>query len=134
MARRIFWDTSGLRSLMSVRDSMHAKARSLLGGRLDRHYTTNLVIAETCTLLLARNEHHLIPGLLTRLRSSAAMSIHHFSEQSISIVERYLLKHLDQGYSYVDCSSFVFMSECRLEEAATSDHHFSKAGFTALLN
>jgi uncharacterized protein len=39
----------------------------------------------------------------------------------------------DKEWSLTDCISFVVMSEERLSEALTGDHHFEQAGFKALL-
>jgi predicted nucleic acid-binding protein len=39
----------------------------------------------------------------------------------------------DKQWSLTDCISFVVMSEERIAEALTGDHHFEQAGFKALL-
>lgn len=39
----------------------------------------------------------------------------------------------DKNWSLVDCSSFEIMTEKRIQEALTYDHHFEQAGFVALL-
>ena len=40
---------------------------------------------------------------------------------------------LDKAWSLTDCTSFVVMKEHGLTEALTTDHHFTQAGFHALL-
>ncbi|MBI3537542.1 MAG: type II toxin-antitoxin system VapC family toxin [Chloroflexi bacterium] len=40
---------------------------------------------------------------------------------------------LDKEWGLTDCISFVVMQEHGLEEALTTDEHFSQAGFRALL-
>lgn len=42
-------------------------------------------------------------------------------------------KRLDQGYSLVDCISMTTMRRRRIREALTSDRHFVREGFRALL-
>ncbi len=42
-------------------------------------------------------------------------------------------QHADKEWSLTDCISFVTMRDERIVEAATGDHHFEQAGFTALL-
>ena len=44
-----------------------------------------------------------------------------------------MLKHIDQEFSFTDCTSFVVMKELRLREALATDHHFRIAGFVPLL-
>jgi predicted nucleic acid-binding protein len=42
-------------------------------------------------------------------------------------------RQADQGFSFVDCLSFCVMTERKIVEALTTDTHFQKAGFSALL-
>ena len=42
-------------------------------------------------------------------------------------------KRLDQGYSLVDCVSMSVMRGRRIREALTSDRHFAREGFRALM-
>ena len=51
----------------------------------------------------------------------------------LALTRGFLRKHLDHTYSFVDCASFVVMGQLGLREAATTDSHFTEAGFTALL-
>ena len=46
---------------------------------------------------------------------------------------KFMLKHLDQEFSFTDCASFVVMKELRLTEALATDKHFRIAGFNPLL-
>jgi uncharacterized protein len=39
----------------------------------------------------------------------------------------------DKSWSLVDCASFSLMSQRRIREALTGDHHFEQAGFIRLL-
>ena len=42
-------------------------------------------------------------------------------------------KRLDQGYSLVDCISMTTMRRLRIREALTSDRHFGREGYRALM-
>jgi predicted nucleic acid-binding protein len=46
---------------------------------------------------------------------------------------RYLRRHADQQYSFVDCLSFSVMKDLRITRALTTDLHFRNAGFQLLL-
>jgi predicted nucleic acid-binding protein len=39
----------------------------------------------------------------------------------------------DKQWSLVDCASFIVMRERGITEALTTDHHFTQAGFRALI-
>ena len=43
-------------------------------------------------------------------------------------------KRLDQRYSLVDCVSMNAMRRRRIREALTSDRHFARGGFRALMD
>ena len=40
---------------------------------------------------------------------------------------------MDKEWSLVDCISFVVMTDRKITDALTGDHHFEQAGFNALL-
>ena len=50
-----------------------------------------------------------------------------------SRARQFMLKHLDQEFSFADCVSFVVMKELRLTDALATDTHFRIAGFNPLL-
>lgn len=39
------------------------------------------------------------------------------------------MKHDDKGYSFTDCTSFVFMKEMKLTHYLACDKNFEQAGF-----
>ena len=67
MAAEIFWDTSGFFALLNSDDPAHMKARQLAArnpvGRR-RYVTSDWVIGECCTLLIARRKPHLVTRFL----------------------------------------------------------------------
>lgn len=134
MAADFFWDTSGFFALLNTEDPAHARAREFLhrmqSQRL-RGVTTSWVVGETCTLLIARRRPHLVPAFLGHVQSSQALRCLHPDEAHFTRAAGFLRKHLDQGYSFVDCSSMVLMREMGLRMAITTDHHFASAGFAA---
>jgi uncharacterized protein len=136
MAREVFWDTSGLFALFNRDDAAHFRARELARmQRLARKagITTDAVVGECCTLLIARCKAHLISRFLDFTEQSPSLIVLHLDGLLVSATKQFLRAHLDHAYSFVDCSSFVVMSLRQLREAATTDRHFKEAGFEALL-
>ncbi len=63
MAGEWFWDTSGFFALLNQDDFHHARATELIrlaAAERRSAVTTESVIGETCTLLMARRRKHLV--------------------------------------------------------------------------
>jgi predicted nucleic acid-binding protein len=135
MANEVFFDTSGFFTLMDERNSLHEKAVKWLRSRRGqvRPVTTEWVVGETCTLLVARKRPHLVAKFLDYLDRSAALLLIDPDDTLLCSDKAMIRRQAEQGYSFVDCLSFCLMSERRIAEALTTDAHFRKAGFTALL-
>ena len=64
---------------------------------------------------------------------SQALTTEWISPDRFSAARKFMLKHLDQEFSFTDCVSFVVMKELRLTDALATDNHFRIAGFNPLL-
>ena len=62
-------------------------------------------------------------------KSSRALVCLHPEETHFGKAAAFLRKHLDQRYSFVDCSSMVIAKELGLERVLTTAHHFQACGF-----
>jgi len=136
MARETFVDTSGFYALLVARDEMHKRAAKLLKaakGKRMSFVTTDYVLDETITLLVARGHGHLVAPFLQRTIESSVCRIEWMDPERFSATASFLAKHADHEWSFTDCSSFVVMKELRLRDALTKDIHFEEAGFVALL-
>ncbi len=136
MAREIFVDTSGIYSVLVKNDDQHVRAAQILktaehGKR--QFVTTDYVLDEAVTLLIARGHRSLVAPLLTATLESDACRIEWTDSDRFSQTSDFLLKRLDHSWSFTDCLSFVVMKQLRLREALTKDHHFEEAGFVPLL-
>jgi predicted nucleic acid-binding protein len=136
MARETFVDTSGFYALLVSKDDMHERAARILSDARRRRsvfVTTDYVLDETVTLLCARGYQRLVDPLLQSTLRSQACWLEWISPDLFSRSAAFLIKHIDQGWSFTDCVSFQTMKARRLREALTKDEHFEKAGFVALL-
>ena len=98
-----------------------------------RPLTTEWIVGETCTLLVARKRPHLVARFLDYLEQSAALLVLNPDEALLVAAKEVIRRQAEQGYSFVDCLSFCVMKERRISQALTADEHFRKAGFAALL-
>ena len=95
--------------------------------------TTEWIVGETCTLLVARKRPHLVARFLDYLEQSAALLVLNPDEGLLVSAKELIRRQAEQGYSFVDCISFCVMRERGISQALTTDEHFRKAGFSALL-
>jgi uncharacterized protein len=136
MASETFIDTSGFYALLVERDEMHERAAGILEQahrRRARFVTTDYVLDETATLLVARGFGHLVSPFLESTLRSTVCAVEWTGPEEFESAAKFMAKHIDQGWSFTDCVSFQTMKARRLREALTKDEHFDKAGFSALL-
>ena len=135
MAAEVFIDTSGFYAQWDRNDPAHERAKTWLKANRGEFIavTTEWVIGETCTLLMARGVSHLIGPFLDQLAASRALRSINPDGEILDETKRFLRCHADQGYSFVDCLSFCVMNNHRVLSVLTTDVHFRKAGFQPLL-
>jgi predicted nucleic acid-binding protein len=135
MASEVLFDTSGFFALMDERDPAHSRATKWIGEHRTRirPVTTEWIIGETCTLLVARKRPHIVTRFLDYLERSAALLSVNPDEMLLAAVKEFIRRQAEQGYSFVDCLSFCLMKEREITDALTTDEHFRKAGFSPLL-
>ena len=135
MTDEIFIDTSGFYAQWDRNDPTHQRAKTWLQANRGKFVavTTEWVIGETCTLLMARGVPHLIGPFLDQLAASRALRSINPDAETLDETKRFLRRHADQGYSFVDCLSFCVMNTHRVLTVLTTDIHFRKAGFQPLL-
>ena len=135
MASEVFFDTSGFFALLDASDAAHHKAVGWLEarGRRTRPLSTEWIVGETCTLLVARRRPHLVARFLDYLDRSVALRLVNPDDTLLRSAKAMIRRHAEQGCSFVDCLSFCLMKERGLREALTSDEHFRRAGFLPLL-
>lgn len=131
-----FWDTSGWFSLLVPEDEFHEDATNIANHSTRMHIpfiTSDLVIQETMTLLMARKEIQKAKLFWSNLSESKVVRIEKIDESRFQKTGEFFCRQIEQGYSFVDVSSFILMKELKITEAVSTDKHFKKAGFTALL-
>jgi uncharacterized protein len=127
-------DTSAYYALANRRDAHHESAVAIarrLAEERWRLYTTNLVVAETHGLVLARVNRdtalHVLHEILTS--SAAILRIGPPDEMTaLRILERYD----DKDFSLTDATSFVAMQRRGIGYAFAFDRHFQQYGFFLL--
>ncbi len=135
MAREVLFDTSGFFALLDQQDAHHNSAKEWLRAEQNSvgPVTTEWIVGETCTLLVARKRPHLVTRFLDQLEQSRALLLVNPDDTLLKSAKALIRQQAERGYSFVDCLSFCLMKERQIQQALTTDEHFQSAGYTALL-
>ncbi len=135
MVGEVFWDTSGFFALLDRQDAAHRRVVEWIesGAGQRPAITTEWIIGETCTLLVARKRPHLVGAFLYRIERTTALKVINPDDGLVSSARMLIRKQAGQGFSFADCPSFCLMRERQIREALSTDDHFRQAGFVPLL-
>lgn len=129
----IFVDTSFWVALRNTKDARHAQAARLLEAhQIGPLVTTNHVRGETWTFLRRRAGHRSAVDFLDTLESSPRVRLVAVSDKLEAEALRWLRRHDERPYSFVDATSFAAMRSLKIREALAFDEDFSAAGFREL--
>jgi len=129
----IFVDTSFWVAVRNLRESNHQQAVALLESTQDQGpVTTNHIRGETWTFLRRRVGHHAGVAFLDAMQRSPRVRVEMVSPKQEDDALRWLRRHDEREFSFVDATSFMFMQALRIRGALAFDGDFSAAGFVEL--
>lgn len=132
----VFVDTGYFVALLNRRDDLHSRAKELAQDwSRDRRQllTTDAVLTELANFFARRPLRAFAISSIQRLLSAPGWTIEHIGPQRFTRAIARYAAHPDKGWSLTDCASMELMLERRATEVATPDHHFTQAGFRALM-
>lgn len=124
-----FVDTSFWVGLRFARDQRHDQAKAIWQAGPGSLITTDLVLGETWTFLRRKTDHRTASRFRQAFESSSDLAIRHVDEDLVKEAWRWLARHDERPYSFVDATSFALMRRLRLREALAFDGDFAAAGF-----
>ncbi|HLA92217.1 MAG TPA: PIN domain-containing protein [Actinomycetota bacterium] len=124
-----FVDTSFWIALRFRRDRRHPDARALWENGARGLITSHLVLGETWTFLCRRLGHREAARFRAAALGVRSLTIAHIDERLEAEAWRWLDRHDERSYSFVDSTSFALMRRMRLREALAFDGDFAAAGF-----
>jgi predicted nucleic acid-binding protein len=124
-----FVDTSFWVALQFRRDGHHSEARAIWEAGPGPLVTTNHVLGETWTFLRRRTGHAAAVDFVTRAERSPALTVRRVGEAAERDAWRWLRRHGEREYSFVDATSFAVMRSLRIVESLAFDGDFTAAGF-----
>lgn len=129
----IFVDSSFWIGVSAEDDDRHEDAALLLRAHADsRLVTSNHVRGETWTFMRRRYGHAAATGFLNRLERIPRLGLAFVSAELEAQALRWLRRHDEREYSFVDATSFALMRSLRIKEALAFDGDFAAAGFVEL--
>lgn len=124
-----FADTSFWVGLQVPRDRRHPDAVLLWQGYRGPVRTSNLVLGETWTWLRRRADHRFATRFVYGIQQSDRVTVAIVDRNIGEQAWRWLDRHDERSYSYVDATSFEIMRRERITEALAFDGDFTAAGF-----
>lgn len=129
----IFVDTSFWVAARLRRDEHHEHALVLLRRLADEGLvTSNHVRGETWTFLRRRDGHRSAVAFLDMLERTPRVRVITVTDDQELQARRWLRRHGEREYSFVDATSFVLMESLGLRQALAFDGDFAAAGFVEL--
>ena len=124
-----FVDTSYWVALQFARDGRHPDARRVWEEGTGAIMTSNLVVGETWTFLRKRAGHRQAMRFYDAAVRLQTLTVARIDDGLEAEAWRWLRRHGERPYSFVDAASFALMRRLRLREALAFDGDFSAAGF-----
>lgn len=128
---KAFVDTGAWLAVLDPRDQYHQPARTFYRRAIEQNiqfYTTNLVVAETYSLLQRRVGNRTAIQFLDLIAASHRLTRVSSTPALEAKAEAILRKHADQSFSYVDAVSFSVVEDQNLQIVFAFDRHFDVMG------
>lgn len=130
---RVFADAFYFVALLNRADQYQAKAAAMAHELRDDIVTTEWALLEVADALADPASRHFVAPFIREFAKDSKVKIvpaaSGWFERGLQLYEQ----RPDKDWPLTDCISFVVMTEEKLSEALTGDHHFEQAGFKALL-
>jgi predicted nucleic acid-binding protein len=127
-----FADTFALIAWLNPRDAAHPVVTAYLDAFTGRLLTTEWVLLELADALSAPGARSTAVAFLKAVRADPLFEVVGYDPAVYQAGFDLFANRPDKAWSLTDCISFVVMTERKLSEALTADHHFEQAGFRAV--
>ena len=128
----VFADTFALIAWLNPRDDAHAIVAAYLDGFTGRLVTTEWVLMEVADALSAPEARTTAAAFLQAVRADPLFDVVGYVPAVYQAGFDLFAARPDKAWSLTDCISFGVMTERRLSDALTADHHFEQAGFRTI--
>jgi len=127
-----FVDTFALIAWLNPRDHSNAVVAAYLDGFSGRLLTTEWVLMELADALSAPEARSTAVAFPRAVRADSLFEVVGYVPTVYEAGFGLFATRPDKAWSLTDCISFEVMTEWRVFDALTADHHFEQAGFHAV--
>ncbi len=131
--KRVFADTSFYIALVSPKDENHQSSFEFDRRFEGQYVTSEFVLIELGNWLADPRNRAVFLEIQRVLRSDPRTVILPATPEWVARGLSLYGERLDKHWSLIDCVSFEMMRDYGLTEALSADHHFTQAGYHALL-
>ena len=130
---RVFADTAYFIALLNGKDTAHGLALSYARRRFREIVVTEFILLELADAFSRPPDRADFLTMDGHVRQTPTYTVVPVSAELLQRGRELFAARPDKAWSLTDCTSFVVMQEHGLTDALTTDHHFTQAGFRALL-
>lgn len=128
----VFADTFALIAWLNPRDDAHEVVAAYFNSFAGRLLTTEWVLMELADALSTPAARSTAVAFLEAVRVDPMFEVVGYASTVYQADFELFATRPDKAWSLTDCISFGVMTEHKLSEALTADHHFEQAGFRAV--
>jgi predicted nucleic acid-binding protein len=129
----IFVDTGAWFAAVMPTDPDHSAAVAWLAANREPLLTTDYVIDETLTLLLARGQKTRALTWGETAFDGKLATVHFLTPADIRDAWDVFRRFTDKGWSFTDCTSYVILARLGVSAAFSFDQHFRQFGITPVV-
>lgn len=128
----VFVDTFAMIAWLNARDTAHVRVTSYLDGFTGRMLTTDWVLTELADALCSPEARSTAARFLKAVRMDPMFDVVPYHQDVYQAGFDLYENRSDKAWSLTDCVSFAVMTDRKITDALTADHHFEQAGFRAV--
>jgi len=129
-----FVDTYALIAWVLTKDADHHRVVTYLNSYSGKLLTTEWVLVELADALCSVKKRQIASVLIEFIRNSKRFQIVGYNQTVYQNGFDLFTSRLDKDWSLTDCISFAVMTQHKVTDALTADHHFEQAGFRVLFS
>jgi uncharacterized protein len=131
---KLFIDTSAFFAIINAHDLYHGIALKFFKNEINNFkvFSSDFVISETLTLIKRKMGSSIAIGWGEKILQSNFLKILYSNENIFLDSWKTFIKYKDQDFSFIDCTSFVYMKENEIRQCFCFDMHFSIYGYDSL--